>query len=146
MTTARTLLGFDYGKKRIGIAVGQELTGTASPLATVTSVGMDPDWTAISRHVDTWHPDALVVGLPLHMDGTEHDLTAAARRFGEQLRQRFQLPVYWIDERLSSLEAEQILAAGPKAAGRSPQRRKTDIDKVAAQLILQTWLAQARQP
>lgn len=138
MSTARTLLGFDYGKKRIGVAVGQALTATATPAETLRSHGDQPDWTGIARLIETWRPHALIVGLPLNMDGTEHELTEAARQFGRELEQRYGLPVHWIDERLTSIEASHILAGAAKNA----RRRKTDIDKVAAQLILETWLAQ----
>jgi len=138
MSTARTLLGFDYGKKRIGVAVGQKLTATATPAETLHSSNDQPDWAGIARLIETWRPQALVVGLPLHMDGTEHALTEAAREFGRELEQRFDLPVHLIDERLTSIEAGHLLAGTTKNA----RRRKADIDKVAAQLILETWLSQ----
>ena len=138
MSTARPLLGFDYGKKRIGVAVGQKLTATATPAETLHSSNDQPDWAGIARLIETWRPQALVVGLPLHMDGTEHALTEAAREFGRELEQRFDLPVHLIDERLTSIEAGHLLAGTTKNA----RRRKADIDKVAAQLILETWLSQ----
>ena len=138
MNAARTLLGFDYGKKRIGVAVGQALTATATPAETLHCRNDQPDWTGIARLIDTWRPHALIVGLPLNMDGTEHELTEAARWFGRELEQRFALPVHWIDERLTSIEAGHLLAGATKSA----RRRKADIDMVAAQLILETWLAQ----
>jgi len=133
VSAARTLLGFDYGLKRIGVAVGQELTGTASALTTVAARDGKPDWDAIGRLMDEWRPDAVVVGLPLNMDGSDHELSRRARRFGNQLHGRYNLPAHFIDERLSSLEAEALLK------GRS--RRKEDIDKLAAQVILETWLS-----
>jgi putative Holliday junction resolvase len=138
MTRARTLLGFDYGKKRIGVAVGQALTATATPAETLHSRADQPDWVGIARLIDTWHPQALIVGLPLNMDGTEQELTKAARWFGGELQQRYGLPVHWIDERLTTIEAGRYLAGTAKNA----RRRKADVDKVAAQLILETWLAQ----
>jgi len=131
--TARTFLGFDYGLKRIGVAVGQELTGTASALTTVAARDGKPDWPVISRLFEEWQPDAVVVGLPLNMDGSDHELSRRARRFGNQLHGRYNLPAYFIDERLSSLQAEALLR------GRS--HRKEDIDKLAAQVILETWLS-----
>lgn len=142
MTRARVLLGFDYGKRRIGIAVGQELTATATPAETVRCTAEGPDWASISRLIKTWQPGALVVGLPRNMDGTEHDLADEARRFGGQLHERYGLPVHWIDERLSSIEAEHRLAAEGARPRRHARRHKDDVDKVAAQIILQTWLAQ----
>ena len=130
---ARTFLGFDYGLKRIGVAVGQELTGTASALTTIAARDGKPDWDAITRLIQDWQPDAVVVGLPLNMDGTDHELSRRARRFGNQLHGRYNLPAHFIDERLSSLQAEALLK------GRS--HRREDIDKLAAQVILETWLS-----
>jgi len=106
VVAARTLLGFDFGLKRIGVAVGQEMTGTASALTTVAARDGKPDWDAISRLIHEWQPDAVVVGLPLNMDGSDHELSRRARRFGNQLHGRYNLPAHFIDERLSSLEAE----------------------------------------
>lgn len=142
MSVARVLLGFDYGKRRIGIAVGQGLTGTATPVETVHATGEGPDWLAIARLIEIWQPGALVVGLPRNMDGSEHDLADAARAFGNELHDRFRLPVYWIDERLSSMEAEHMLAEQAPYPRRLAERHKDDVDKVAAQVILQTWLTQ----
>lgn len=135
----RTLLGFDYGLKRIGVAVGQELTGTASPVKTLHLTGGQVDWKAIEQLIDEWQPDALIVGLPLNMDGSEHEMTAAARRFGRRLHGRFDLPIYEVDERLSSIAAEERLQEG---AGRRGRKRghSERIDQEAAQIILQTWL------
>ena len=127
------LLGFDYGKKRIGVAVGQTLTRTASALTTIAVHNGRPDWEAITRLFDEWKPLALVVGRPCNMDGSEHELTKAARRFGNQLAGRYNLPVHDVDERLTSFEAEMEL----RSEGR---RGKQAIDPVAARLILQTWL------
>lgn len=132
----QTLLGFDYGLKRIGVAVGQQLTGTATALATVRAHDGKPDWDAISRLINQWQPDAVVVGLPLNMDGTYHELSYQAKRFGNQLSGRYNLPAHFVDERLSSLEAEQTLKA---SAGKI---QAEDIDKMAARIILETWLAQ----
>lgn len=131
----RTLLGFDFGSKRIGVAVGQELTGTARALITLNNRNGAPDWGAISRLIEQWQPAALVVGLPLNLDGSDHEVTRLARRFGNRLRGRYNLPVYTIDERLSSAEAEALLAE-------QGRYEKADVDKIAAQLILQSWLEQ----
>ena len=133
----RTLLCFDYGLKRIGVAVGQELTGTANPLTTIRATDGKPDWPAISRLIEQWQPDAVVVGLPLNIDGTFHELSYRAQRFGNQLHGRYNLPAHFMDERLSSLEAERLLK---NQAGRKQQ--KEDIDKLAAKVILETWFAQ----
>ena len=149
MTTLRprTFLGFDFGMKRIGIAAGQDLTATTTALEAVRVTDAIPDWATITRLVNSWKPDALVVGLPLTLDGTEHDMTHAARDFGIQLHQRYHLPVHLIDERLSSLAAAQILAAqGKKSRKKRPkphtQASKQQIDSVAAQVILETWFVE----
>lgn len=131
---ARTLLGFDYGLKRIGVAVGQELTGTASALLTVRANDGKPDWDAISKLIGQWQPDEVVVGLPLNMDGSFHELSYRAQRFGNQLRGRYNLPAHFMDERLSSLDAERELK------GKSRKVQAADIDKVAAKIILESWL------
>lgn len=141
----RTLLGFDFGTKRIGIAIGQEVTGTARPLTTLTAVKHKPDWDGISKIIAEWQPDLLVVGLPLHMDGTEQEMTQAARRFSNQLNGRFQLPIALMDERLSSDEAESILseqsASGTTGFRDSVFSDKEQVDMISAQLILQSWMA-----
>ena len=137
----RTLLGFDFGTKRVGIAIGQEVTATARPLTTVTAVKHKPDWDSISKIIAEWQPDLLVVGLPLHMDGTEQEMTQAARRFSNQLNGRYQLPVELMDERLSSDEAESILSE-QSASRDSMFPDKAQIDMISAQLILQSWIEQ----
>ena len=133
-TKARTLLGFDYGLKRIGVAVGQELTGTASALVTVRANDGKPDWDAISKLIGQWQPDEVVIGLPLNMDGSFHELSYRARRFGNQLHGRYNLPTHFMDERLSSLDAERELK------GKAHKMQVADIDKVAAKIILESWL------
>jgi len=131
----KVLLGFDFGTKRIGVAVGQELSRTARALETLRSPDGGPDWGGISRLIEQWQPDALVLGLPLNLDGSDHEITRLARRFGNRLRGRYNLPVHTIDERLSSTEAETLLA-------NQGRFNKEDVDKVAAQVILQSWLEQ----
>ena len=131
-----TVLGFDYGRSRIGVAVGQSITGTASAIETVKADQGKPDWSAIERLIKAWQPQRFVVGMPKNMDGSEHQLTAAITRFGNQLHGRFGLPVSYVDERLSSREAERSLMPG------RAKKDKGVIDRVAAQLILQTWLDQ----
>ena len=132
----RTFLGFDYGFKRIGVAVGQELTGTATALANVAARDGKPDWEAISRLIEQWQPDEVVVGLPLNMDGSSSELSQRAQRFGNQLHGRYNLRAHMMDERLSSLEAERELQ------GKSRKIQEADIDKVAAKIILESWLRQ----
>lgn len=135
-STHTVLLGFDFGLKRIGVAVGQTVTQTARPLITVSAVQGEPQWNKLDNLVKTWQPDGFVLGIPLNMDGTAQPLSDAARRFGQQLHERFNLPVYEMDERLSTKDArERIFAEGGYKALQQEQ-----IDSVAAQLILQNWL------
>ncbi len=132
----RTLLGFDFGTQKIGVAIGQELTETATPLETVRVINSKPDWQAITRLFDTWQPDAAVVGIPLNMDDSKQAMTQAALRFQRQLQGRYNLPVYGADERLTSKEAENILYAN----GKRGKIRTGEIDPIAASLILKTWM------
>ncbi len=128
-----TTLAFDFGEARIGVAEGDAEVGTAHPLATVTGEGNDAKFAAIAKLVSEWQPRQLVVGLPAHTDGSEHELTRLCRKFGRRLHGRFGLPVYWVDERLSSLYAESLLAEA-QVFGR---KQKAVLDQVAAQAILQ---------
>ena len=138
MSQYRTLLGFDYGTKRIGVAVGQELTATARGLTTLQNSHNEPDWDAISQLIEEWQPSILVVGMPTHMDDQPHILEETVKHFGDQLKQRYNLPVEWIDEKLSSVEAEELLAGSGKTKHR--KQDKAEVDKLAAQIILQSWL------
>ncbi|MBV2122585.1 MAG: Holliday junction resolvase RuvX [Candidatus Thiodiazotropha sp. (ex Ctena orbiculata)] len=126
-----TLLGFDFGTRKIGVAVGQTLTGTATPLETLELVNHKPDWVRIEQLINEWQPQALVVGLPLDVDDSETDATQPALRFSRQLEGRFHLTVYLADERFTSFEARDRL--GHRA------KRLEDYDAVAAKLILETW-------
>jgi len=127
-----TLLGFDYGPRKIGVAVGQTVTNTATPLKTLRAFRDQPDWSGIARLIETWHPEALVVGLPFDLDDSEAQLAPEARRFARRLHGRFRLPVHLADERLTSREARQ------QASGRI--RSIEELDAIAAKLILETWL------
>ncbi|MBI2993564.1 MAG: Holliday junction resolvase RuvX [Gammaproteobacteria bacterium] len=128
------LLCFDYGEKRIGVAVGQNLTATATPLEIIESRRGRPDWRRISVLIRDWQPQALIVGNPLNMDGSRQPVTDAADRFARQLAGRFGLPVHRADERLSTFEATQRTGMG------------SGVDAVAAQAILETWLAGQAAP
>ena len=128
-----TLLGFDYGTRKIGVAVGQTITGTASALEALHSVRHRPDWNRIDQLIKEWSPDALIVGLPLNLDDTETDATAGALRFSRQLEGRYHLPVHLADERFTSAEARTRLGPRQKEIGR--------YDAMAAKLILETWLS-----
>jgi putative holliday junction resolvase len=134
--TAGTFLGFDYGKRHTGVAVGSRHTGQAQPLTVLTAQGGEPDWQGIERAIKEWQPEGLVVGLPLNMDGTPNPITRAVRAFGEALKARYNLPVHMVDERLSSRIATDTLLE----AGIPLKRHKQRIDKLAAQTILQAFL------
>jgi putative Holliday junction resolvase len=137
MNVDGTVLAFDYGEKRIGVANGQTVTCTAAPLATITVTDQRPDWTAIETLIAQWRPALLVVGLPLNMDGTEHAMTVAARRFAAKLHGRYKLPVEMVDERLSSVAAEEQLR--DSRLGKQKRRQKESVDQFAAQVILMSW-------
>jgi putative Holliday junction resolvase len=132
------ILGFDFGLRRIGVAVGQTATHTASSLETV-SHGREPDWTAIARLVNEWKPATLLVGLPLGPEGEETDMSKAARRFGAALKKRFSLAVAYADERLSSRAAEERFAK-LRASGSLRRKDASQLDAMAAQIILENWL------
>ena len=136
VTPQCTCLGFDYGLRRIGVAVGETLTGSARALQTVAARDGEPDWDALGGLIRSWEPDALVVGVPLHLDGARQPMTDAAQRFARRLEGRYRLPVHRVDERLSSDEARRVLAARG-VVGRTARGR---LDPVAAQIILETWL------
>lgn len=135
-----TLLGFDFGIKKIGIAVGQTISATATPLVTVRNRGQKPDWDRIEAIVRDWQPDAAVVGLPFRMDDTEEDWTDRIRRFARQLEGRFGLTVHLVDERLTTLEAEGHYLRQGQSGVRVLERQPDLVDALAAKLILETWL------
>jgi putative Holliday junction resolvase len=133
------VLAFDYGSRRIGVAVGQTTTGTANP-AGVVKVGGSPDWAALERCVRDWSPTRLLVGLPYNMDGSETVLTGACRGFAGELARRFGLPVEFVDERLTSSAAQAELRDARRSGARTRRVKREDIDANAARLILETWL------
>ena len=124
----QTLLCFDCGIKRIGTAVGQTITATATELEIINTINNKPDWDNISRLIKEWSPDRLVVGKPLQLDGSRQEMTALAERFSRQLEGRYHLPVDLVEEQLSSYEARREL------------KSTRELDAVAARLILETWL------
>lgn len=136
--TPDIVMGFDFGERRIGVATGQTITRHASPLTTLRAVDNHPDWINLEKLIAEWKPGALVVGVPAHLDGTASDMSKKAERFGRQLEGRFRLPVYHINESLTSYEAEQLLREKRK----STQHNKQEIDRMAAAIILQSWLDQ----
>ena len=136
-----TLLGFDYGTRKIGVAIGQTVTGTASPLTVLKAKDGIPDWDDIEKIVSEWKPDAFVIGMPLNMDGSEGEMSTRAKKFSNRLNGRFNIPCYSMDERLSSREARDISRANAQESGRRIKPRE-EIDSLAAQLILESWLAE----
>ncbi|MGE5466708.1 MAG: Holliday junction resolvase RuvX [Ignavibacteria bacterium] len=129
------VLAFDFGIQRIGVAVGAAMLRSARPLHTISAAANAPRFEAIGKLIDEWRPARLVVGLPLSLDGSEHEMTARCRRFAQQLHGRFRLPVEFVDERLSSAEAEARL----RGEGRDLRRNKAAIDAEAAAVILQSY-------
>jgi putative Holliday junction resolvase len=132
------ILSFDFGFRRIGVAIGQTLTSTASALETV-SLGQKPDWAAIDRLVKEWKPALLLVGLPLGTDGDETDMSKAARSFGAALEKRYSKTVEYMDERLTSHLAESRFAE-QRAAGNLRRKDAGQLDAIAAQIICENWL------
>jgi len=131
-----TVLAFDFGTRKIGVAVGNTLVRIAHPLTTIRGETRAPRFAAIESLIAEWQPQALVVGRPVHADGSPHEVTALADRFARSLEGRFGLPVMRVDERYTTKAADANLrAAGARGATRAEHR-----DAVAAQLILQSWL------
>jgi len=132
-----TVLAFDFGTRFIGVAIGSPLTRRARALVSLrVSRAGQPDWDALTRLIEEWRPKTLVVGLPLNMDGTPTARTAAARKFGNRLKARYNLPVRMVDERLTTVLARQSL----REAGVSGTRQKPRLDPEAARHILQAYL------
>lgn len=131
-----TLLGFDFGTCNIGVAVGQCITCSVSPLSTLKAKNGIPNWHQIAVLIEEWRPDAIVVGIPFNMDGSESDMSRRARKFGKRLHGRFNLPFYEADERLSSFEAKDRASK----LGHHGHYKSRPIDGLAAQVILESWL------
>lgn len=138
-----TLLAFDFGHRRIGVAVGQQITASASPLGTAANGEAGPDWRRIGGWIAEWEPDLLVVGLPYHVDGSRSAMTDDVEAFVDALG-RFGRPVMTVDERYSSLEGKERLREA-RAAGRRGRIRKETVDTAAAVLIAERWLDERRQ-
>ena len=130
---AKSLLGFDYGLKQIGVASGQTLTNSAEGIAILKAVDGIPDWAQVEKLLQEWQPDLVVVGLPLNMDDSESDLSSRARKFARRLQGRFGVQVEMVDERLTSREAKML-------SREQGTQDLTKIDHIAASLILQSWL------
>ncbi|MBP2835488.1 Holliday junction resolvase RuvX [Dickeya parazeae] len=138
----RTLLAFDFGTRSIGVAIGQEITGTARPLTSLKAQDGIPDWQKVEKLLNEWQPALVIVGLPLNMDGTEQPLTARARKFSQRLQGRFGVTVELHDERLSTVEARADLfeRGGFRALD------KGSVDAASAVIILESWFEQQFTP
>lgn len=134
-----TYLGFDFGTKKIGLAVGQLVTKTASPLETIRSLNQVPNWDKIAQLLEQWEPVGLVVGVSRQADGSDNPVTPRMLKFCRQLNGRYNLPVFQIDEALSTFEAKQMLYDDVQL---SASKLWEVQDQLAAQLILQSWLNQ----
>ncbi len=134
------LLAFDFGTRRIGVAVGQTLTGSATAVGALACKHGAPDWAAVDSCIAQWAPARLLVGLPYNMDGSDTTTTAACREFGTQLVERSRLPVEYVDERLTSNAAYDELRDERRSGARARRIRPEDIDANAARLILTTWM------
>jgi len=133
--SANIVLGFDFGIKHIGVAVGQLITQSANPVTILSAQDGIPDWEEISKLINEWQVDTLIVGIPFNMDGTEMPITFAARKFANRLQNHFKLPVHLVDERLTTKEAKrQLHEHGTKAIDLK------HVDSYAAKLILESWL------
>lgn len=137
---AQQYLGFDYGTQRIGVAVGNALTGTARGLEVIRNA--PTDWDRVAALMVEWRPAACIVGLPLNMDGSEQPLTLAARKFARALHGRFGCPTHTMDERLSSVAAREDLKS-QRAGGRKRRIQPGEKDSEAARIILEDWLSQS---
>jgi len=131
----RSVMAFDFGLRRIGVATGQEMLGTGQPRAMILAENGTPHWGQLEKLLAEWQPDLVLVGLPLNMDDSENDMCGRARKFGKRLHGRFHVPVEMVDERLTSYEAKgQVMAAGG-----SRDYGRHGVDDLAAVLILETW-------
>ena len=136
---SETALAFDFGTRKIGVASGQTITATGTPLPALACRQQKPDFEAIAALLSEWQPDHLVVGLPLNMDGSESESSDRARRFARQLHGRFGISTWMVDERLSTREARQQMGASYKGG---PDER---VDSMAAVLIIESWFREGGQ-
>lgn len=133
-------MAFDFGERRIGVAFANTETSLSTPLATLTARDSEPVWTELDSLIAEWRPRVLVAGLPYNIDGGESAQTKKAKAFAEQLRARYDLPVEFVDERLTSVEAEEMLRQQRRAGLLKRRVRREDVDSQAACLIAESWL------
>ena len=141
MSGTLTVLALDFGTKKLGVAVGQNLTNTAMGIDVIPVHKHEPDWERLDALVKRWKPGAFVVGMPYNMDGTENAMTEAAKRFALSVSARYDKHCYSIDERLSTREAREISRENAERSGKRPNDRAV-VDALAAQLLLESWLSE----
>lgn len=135
-----TVLAFDYGLRRIGVAAGNVITCTAEPVTTLRADRGRPDWDEVTACVNAWQPGIAVVGVPYNMDGSPGELTGLAQAFAADLAARFGIEVVTVDERLSSREAEDVLRRQRRSGTLGRRIRREDVDREAARVLLRQWL------
>ena len=140
MTSQNVIMGFDYGTRKIGIAVGQLITKTANPIAIISARDGVPDWSEIEKLILAWQPAQFVIGLPLNMDETESEMSQRSLKFARRLTGRFNIPHHTIDERLTSREARSLHESHSSTRRGPADRSRDEIDDIAAQIILESWL------
>jgi putative Holliday junction resolvase len=139
--TPLTLFGIDYGTRKIGVAVGQNITSTAMGIAVIPVRNGEVDWNELDKLVQRWKPGAFVVGMPYNMDGSESEMTVQASKFARKLTERYQRPSHSVDERLSTRAAREITRNNAEMLGKRYDD-KTKVDAMAAQLLLESWFSQ----
>ncbi|HNJ86698.1 MAG TPA: Holliday junction resolvase RuvX [Agitococcus sp.] len=137
LESVNSVLGFDFGTKKAGVAIGQQITASASPLSPLVMRDGIPEWPVIEQLIKAWQPQLLLVGLPLNMDDSESELSHLARKFARRLHHRFNLPVLMVDERLTSRSAKEML----KDIGQQRKGKLPSLDSTAAVLMVEGWLA-----
>ena len=135
MSHYKMALGLDYGRRKMGAAIGQERVGSPRPLPVIKMNNKVPDWRSLDDIIEEWKPDFIVLGLPTNLDGTSNSLVKEIEKLGETFRKRYNMQVYFIDERLSSRVALQKIKAGMNFS----------IDSIAAGLILETWFEEQKK-
>lgn len=135
----RTILSFDYGHKKIGLAIGNDFAKTANDIATISRSNNTPDWAQLDKIINEWQPNLLLLGLPLNMDGSESDLCKQVRLFGKQLNSRYNLPIDYEDERLSSNHADTLIRKTLNHKQGASKKLRSKRDQIAAKLILMSF-------
>jgi len=132
------VIGFDFGQKRIGVAIGNNISKTAQALITINSASNNQKFEVIQKIIEEWQPISIVVGVPFNVDGSEHKVTNLSKKFAKQLEQKYSLPIHLIDERYTSIEANHEI----KDKKKDLKKKKLLIDQIAAKIILQSYLDQ----